>query len=195
MEADIDHYLSFYKKVVPEFTQEELSFVGSRVTVRQLNKNERYLEQGQVQTKIGFVASGLTRVFYMDTKGNEITVHFSPENSFTTDYVSFIRQQPSNYNITAIEPTQIIELQYKHIQEGYHLYPHYERFGRLVIENIFTERQKKLESFLFNTAEERYINFTKTYPGLFNRVSLTHLSSFLGIERQSLTRIRKKLLK
>jgi hypothetical protein len=37
------------------------------------------------------------------------------------------------------------------------------------------------------------MKFVKENPDLFNRVSLSHLASFLGIERQSLTRIRKKL--
>jgi hypothetical protein len=54
-------------------------------------------------------------------------------------------------------------------------------------------QQLRLESFLFQNAEQRYVNFTSKYPTLFNRVSLTDLATYLGIERQSLSRIRKSL--
>ncbi len=68
-----------------------------------------------------------------------------------------------------------------------------ERFGRLIAEAVLKFQQKRIESFLFDTAEARYLEFIKENPGLFNRVSLSHLSSYLGIERQTLTRIRQKL--
>jgi CRP/FNR family transcriptional regulator, anaerobic regulatory protein len=60
-------------------------------------------------------------------------------------------------------------------------------------EEILKMQQSRIESFLFLTAEERYLDFTMQNPDLFNRVSLTHLSSYLGIERQTLTRVRQKL--
>jgi DNA-binding MarR family transcriptional regulator len=68
-----------------------------------------------------------------------------------------------------------------------------ERYGRLVAEEVLKFQQKRIESFLFETAEQRYLNFVKEQPELLSRVSLSHLSSYLGIERQTLTRIRKKL--
>jgi DNA-binding MurR/RpiR family transcriptional regulator len=54
-------------------------------------------------------------------------------------------------------------------------------------------QQKRIEGFLFDNAETRYLDFIEENPDLFNRVSLSYLASYLGIERQSLTRIRKKL--
>jgi Mn-dependent DtxR family transcriptional regulator len=54
-------------------------------------------------------------------------------------------------------------------------------------------QQRRIESFLFENAETRYLDFIKENLDLFNRVSLSNLASFLGIERQTLTRIRKKL--
>ena len=62
--------------------------------------------------------------------------------------------------------------------------------GRFIAENVLTILSDRVESFLFNTAKERYLKFITENPELLQRVSLTHLSSFLGIERQSLSRIR-----
>jgi len=81
-----------------------------------------------------------------------------------------------------------------HIQKGYEQFPIFERYGRLIAEEVLKMQQKRIEGFLFENAETRYLEFVKENPDLFNRVSLSHLASFLGIERQSLTRIRKKLI-
>jgi hypothetical protein len=62
-----------------------------------------------------------------------------------------------------------------------------------VAEAVLSSLQKRIESFLFMNAEQRYLQFIAENPGLMQRISLTHLSASLGIERPSLSRIRKKL--
>jgi len=191
----IEYYLSFYKKLVPNFTKKELEFIKPHLEFKTLKKGEFYLKQGKVQKKLGFVTKGLLRQYYIDRKGKEITVRFTTENNFSTDYNAFIQQQSSNYYIKCLEETTLIELEYKHIQEGYLKYKNYERFGRLIAEKILIQRQKRIETLLFEKAETRYLNFLKNHPMLFNRITISHLSTYLGIERQSLSRIRKKITK
>jgi hypothetical protein len=81
------------------------------------------------------------------------------------------------------------------ILKGYEKYKGLERFGRLIAEETLKYQQKRIEEFQFLNAEERYNKFIKEYPELFNRISLTHLASFLGMKRPSLSRIRKKMAK
>ncbi len=193
MNSDIEKYLSFYLELVPTFTKTELEFIKPHLEFNTLEKGEYYLKRGQIQKKLGFVVNGLLRQYYIDLNGKEITVNFTSENNFSTDYNSFVQQISSNYNIRCLEKTTFIEIDYKHIQEGYSTYKNYERFGRLVAEKILIQRQKRIESLLFDSAEIRYKNFIKKHSNLFNRISLSHLSTYLGVERQSLSRIRKNI--
>lgn len=193
MKKAIENYLSFYQDIVSDFTEKELDFITPKLIFTKVEKNKLYLRQGDMQGKLGFVSTGLLRQYYTDSRGNNMTVDFLPENTFATDYSAFIKQVPSKFNIAVIEESMIIELDFECIQEGYSKYKNYERFGRLITEQILIKRQRRLESFLFNSAEERYITFLKHNPNLFNRISLTQLSSFLGVERQSLSRIRKRI--
>lgn len=194
MDSDIEKYLSFYLDLVPTFTNNELDFIKPYLEFKTIEKGAYYLKQGQVQKKLGFVVKGLLRQYYIDLKGKEITVNFTNEHNFSTDYNAFVQQIPSNYNIKCLEQTTIIELDYKRIQEGYLKYKNYERFGRLIAEKILIQRQKRIESLLFDSAEMRYKNFISKHSKLFNRISLSHLSTYLGVERQSLSRIRKSIL-
>jgi uncharacterized phage protein gp47/JayE len=79
------------------------------------------------------------------------------------------------------------------MQDSYSKFYLLERYGRLIAEEVLKQHQKRIESFLFENAEDRYLDFIKTFPNIHDRVSLSYLSTYLGIERQSLTRIRKKI--
>ena len=172
-----------------------MNYLESGLTVSELKSKHFYIHANTIQREIGFVYQGLLRSFFVDNKGNEITVNFSREDSYATHYTAFINRTPSKFYFQCIEPSIFVNISYEHIQTGYDKYPNFERYGRLVAEAVLQFQQKRIESFLFETAEERYLDFIKENPDLFNRVSLSHLSSFLGIERQTLTRIRQKLAK
>ncbi|MCV9389169.1 Crp/Fnr family transcriptional regulator [Reichenbachiella ulvae] len=188
-----EEYLEDYLKQYSHSSQEELDYIRPHLSFQELKKGEFYLQRGETQTQMGFVSFGLLRRYYVNEKANEITTGFVKENEFVTDYPAFIRQIPSNQNLQCLEPTLIINLPYSIIQECYDKFKNSERNGRLIAEKVLTILSDRVEGFLFNTAEERYLQFLKDHPDLMNRVSLTHLSSFLGIERQSLSRIRKNL--
>ncbi|NHA03390.1 Crp/Fnr family transcriptional regulator [Mucilaginibacter sp. HC2] len=193
MKAAIDTYLNSVKALCPQVTSAELDFLMSGLTVSNLKPKHFYMHANTVQKEIGFVFSGLLRTFYIDHEGSQISVNFLRENRYVTHYPAFITQTPSKYYFQCIEPTIVVNLPYKHIQECYNRFPNLERYGRLVAEEALKVLHRRVESFLFDNAETRYLDFIKENPNLFNRVSLSYLSSYLGIERQSLTRIRKKL--
>jgi len=193
MEPARDLYLQSLKTVCPALTDEECALFASKLTIHELKKRDTFLQAGKVQKAIGFIISGIVRSSYVDNDGNEITVGFYAEGDYATHYASFIARKPSNYTIQCLEPTLFACLSFEDMQWIYRQSPNFERYGRLVAEAILKRQQARIESFIFQTAEERYLDFIEHSPALFNRISLSHLCSFLGIERQSLTRIRQKL--
>ncbi|WP_443936664.1 Crp/Fnr family transcriptional regulator [Pedobacter sp. MW01-1-1] len=191
----VEIFLDSFRAVCPQITEDELDFVRTRVTVSEFEKRAFYLKEGQIQQSLCFIVSGLIRSYYLDEKGNEINVGFCMENEYSTDYGSFITQRPSKYYFQFLEPSLVVNLPYAVMQEGYERFKNLERYGRLITEEILKMHQARLEGFLFDKAEERYLNFVKHRAKLFNRISLTYLSSYLGIERQSLSRIRNAIVK
>ncbi|MFK8037880.1 MAG: Crp/Fnr family transcriptional regulator [Crocinitomicaceae bacterium] len=183
--------LNTYSDLAPE----ELSFILNEVTITKLDKKAFYLNAGEVQQSMGFIFKGLLRSYYIDEAGKEITVSFIKENAYASDYSAFLSSKPSKFYIQALEPCILVNLTHLSMQECYARFKNFEKYGRLVAESILVNRHNRIESFLFENAEDRYLNFVEQNEGLLNRISLTHLASYLGIERQSLTRIRKKLLK
>ena len=193
MKNAIITYLKSFQTICPNATIEELNYLESGLSVVELKAKHFFIHANTIQKEIGFLYSGLLRAFYIDNNGNEISVNFIRENRYATHYSAFITRTPSKYYFQCLEPTVLVTISYKHIQEGYEKFPIFERYGRLVAESVLKIQQKRIEGFLFDNAESRYLDLINENPDLFNRVSLSYLASYLGIERQSLTRIRKKL--
>lgn len=188
-------YQQAFLDLFSNFSRKEVDFVHSNMSIQEFAKKDFLFRSGDVQKEIGFVCKGLLRRYYINEKGNEITTGFTKEHEYATDYPSFIRQQPSKYNFACLEPSIIIKLKYDTLQEGYSKFKNSERYGRLIAEEVLSIQTDRVESFLFQNAEERYLDFLKHNKDIINRISLTHLASYLGIERQSLSRIRSKIAK
>jgi CRP-like cAMP-binding protein len=195
LEKPVNTYLNAVRTLCPNVSHTALNYLKSGLRVVELQPKHFFIHANVIQQEIGFVFQGLIRAFYIDNQGNEITVNFVQENRYATHYTAFITRTPGKYYFQCIEPIILVNLSYDHIQTGYDKFPDIERYGRLIAEEVLKFQQKRIESFLFDTAEQRYLDFIKENPDLFNRVSLSHLSSFLGMERQTLTRIRQKLAK
>lgn len=193
MKSILELFLNSTRRICPDISDRELDLFASKITFTTLNKKDIFLETGKTQKAIGFIAQGLVRSFYVDQEGNEITVGFYSDGEYATHYHSFLMQTPSKYTIQCLEPTVMVCLSFEDMQWLYQQSSTFERYGRIIAEKVLKDQQARIESFIFQTAEERYLNFTSNLPGLFNRISLSHLCSYLGIERQTLTRIRHKI--
>lgn len=195
MKEEFQKYFDSYIKLFSDSTSEELDILRPQLTIKKYKKKEFFFKNGEIQKTMGYVCKGLLRRYFVNDKGNRITTGFVKENEYATDYPAFIRQKPTKYFMECLEPSIIIELTYEDIQEGYKRFQNNEKYGRLTAEYVLTVQTDRVESFLFESAEERYLKFIKQNPEIINRISLTHLSSYLGIERQSLSRIRNKIAK
>lgn len=179
--------------IYPELSENEWAYLLDNSELLTVPSKLVIIEENKIQNHLFFLTSGLVRGFYIDEKGEETTIRFVNNFGWVTHYSALISKAPSKYVFQAMEQGEIICLPYTAVQKGYEKFKGLEKFGRLIAENVLKMQQKRIEQFQFLSAEERYLLFTENYPELFNRVSLSHLSTYLGIKRQSLTRIRKKI--
>jgi CRP/FNR family transcriptional regulator len=194
MHPSIQTYRQVIERLNPRVTEEEWYYFESGLSIKELKPRDFFIQAGKRSEMLGFVTQGLIRGYYINHLGDEVTTMFIKELEWVTDYPSLLNNKPSRYYFQCLEPTTIVKIDFDHIRIGYDRFAGFERNGRLIAEEILKAQQKRIESFQFDSAETRYLDFVKEHPDLFNRISLTHLSSYLGIERPSLSRIRKKIV-
>jgi CRP/FNR family transcriptional regulator, anaerobic regulatory protein len=188
-------FFESFKTLCPEINSDEINFLDINTHIRNLKKGDLLLKANSNQKAIAFLIKGLIRGFYYDDQGRDITISFLKENEYVTDYISFIKQVPSKYNFICLENCVVVELSFDIIQQGYKHSKTFEKYGRIIAEKNLEERIDRVEKFQFLNAKQRYIEFLNSYSDLLNRIKISHLCTYLGIERQSLTRIRKDILK
>lgn len=194
MEDAIQLYLKSYKNINPKLTDAELEFIKNNISIVKIKKKQVFIKKNDIQKSISFIYSGLIRSYFVDQNGKDINNAFFSENEFVTDYLSFIKQQKTKYTFECLEDCILISIPFETVETAYDQYENFSKFGRKITEWALEIRTNRYESFLFETAEERYLRFILENKTIINRISLSHLASYLGIERQSLSRIRTKIL-
>lgn len=180
------------KKISP-ITDSEWELFENDISEKTIIKNTFFAKPDMISNSIGFVLNGSFRTYYLDNKGLDITTHFQLENMFVVDYESFITSKNSIYYIEALENSHILYFNKKTVENLFQKSHNWERFGRIIAEQVFILYTKRFQSLLFKTAEERYLTLLKEFPEIFQRVPQYLIASYLGIKPQSLSRIRKQL--
>jgi CRP-like cAMP-binding protein len=161
---------------------------------RAYKKGEFYNEYHNVCKYLGFVLSGVFRIYRFDERtGTERNMLFFTGNQFMSPYKSFLSQQACEYYTEAMTISDTLYIHYDHLQLLYRTSPAWERFGRIFAESALHAVMTNTEGFLFKSAEERYQEMIAIHPDIFDAVPLYHIASYLGIEGPSLSRIRKRL--
>jgi CRP/FNR family transcriptional regulator, anaerobic regulatory protein len=180
------------KSFVP-LTKEEEDAFKEVIEVKQFNKKEFLLKEGQVCNKISFINSGCMRVFY-DVEGIENTIQFFFADSWYTDYGSFLTGEPALENMQALEYTEVVQIKKNDLYELYNIYPVFDRVGRVMAENAFLSLSKLNKMLTNDEPEQRYLNLFKQRPEIVERIPQHYIASYLGIKPESLSRIRKRIL-
>jgi CRP-like cAMP-binding protein len=187
----MDNLLESIENVIT-LSATEKDIVESLFKEKTYKKGDFFLEEGKVCKQVGFVTKGLLR-YYINHDGEDKTYDFAQENNFVCNYESFIPRTSSTKIIQALEDCEVFQISYDDLQLFYKSISQAERFGRIVIEQVFIQTLQDLSSFYTDTPELRYEKILKKHPDLLQRMSQYHIASYVGVKPQSLSRIRKRI--
>jgi len=173
----------------------DLDRIRSLAIPRTLRRNEFLLREGEICRYKIFIIRGLLRTFGTAADGSEHIFQFSPEHSWTLDVESYDRQQPALYNIAAIENSEVLLWAKTDFDSLLATIPSLRSFSQqLIAHNIYSSRHRLLTA-LSATPEEKYQEFTQSFPDLLARLPLHMIAAYLGISLKTLTRIRQAQLR
>ncbi|MCF6402724.1 Crp/Fnr family transcriptional regulator [Chitinophaga filiformis] len=147
---------------------------------------------GRVSSAIYFILSGIVRVFTVH-QDKEVSLDFAFPGQFSTAYASFITQQPSIVSLQAITPVNGFAFYYADLQELYKRSHAAEHTGRLLAEYQYVRKYHRELAFLQYSAKERYLQLLAEHPQVVQQIPVKYIASYLGIEPESLSRIRRGL--
>lgn len=157
---------------------------------RKLRRKQYLLQEGDVCRYTAFVEKGMLRSYSVDEKGNEHILQFAQEGWWIADLYSFLTNEPSIYNIEALEDSALLLITKPSWDALLDEIPPMERYFRLIIQNNLIATQRRLMGTMIETAEEKYVKLLQSNPECVQRVPQHMIASYLGVTRETLSRIR-----
>lgn len=173
-------------------TEEETQALKTYCTLKKTDKKELLFKEGHVCPTNYFVAKGCYRLFYVNEKGIETIVQFAIENWWIADYMSLEKQIPSPFSLQAIEPGELIVFEKQVLEELLEKVPKLERYFRIVAQRANGAAQRRIKYISELSGEERYEQFTTSFPKFVQRIPQYMLASYLGFTPEFLSKLRAK---
>ena len=179
------------KKFVP-LTQLEEGILQSYFKSKSVKKKEHLLKEGQKCTANYFILKGCLRMYYITETGTEQIVQFAIDNWWLTDYSSLDSGKPSQFNIQAVENTEVAILDNEIQEELFKKIPALERYFRIILQKAYAASVMRLRYIFTQSGEERFHHFNNSFPEFVQRVPQYMLASYLGFTPEFLSKIRAK---
>lgn len=190
MEKGFKNLLNTYVSI----NEEEWSIFQNKFRLIQVQKGEILQDSDKIAKEMNYVVSGGIRSF-LEKDGEEITWNFYFPGGIATDFKSYLIGSPSPLRFIAIDHTQIISLSQSDISELALSIPKIVVLEKVFAQHAFLDMRSRMESFLFQSPEERYQNLIRTNSILVQKLPNKDIATFLGITPQSLSRIKSRVLK
>ncbi|MGO1244996.1 MAG: Crp/Fnr family transcriptional regulator [Sphingobacterium sp.] len=189
------HPLFNYINSYASISEDDFEFVLSHFIQKTIRKKRYLLTEGEVCKYFAFIVKGAMRKYYIDEKGVEHVVDLYIENWWAGDRESFSMFTPTVYNIDACTDSEVLLISRENVLKLCNDCPAFNEFVLKLDERHSIATQKRITSSISFTAEKRYTDFVERHPYFVQRFPQHIIASYLGITKDTLSRVRKTALK
>lgn len=184
-------FLKYIHAIYPvsEALQEDLL---KRTELIELPKRTHLLREGQRADYVWMVMQGLMRSYYIKDD-QEICSSFMQEQHLVVAVNSFYQRKPGYEFIETLEDTVLARIHHDSLQQLYREHLEFNYIVRVLTERYTLRSEERLFLLRRQTAEERYLYVLEHDPELVQRVPLKYIATYLGMNLETLSRIRKKI--
>jgi CRP-like cAMP-binding protein len=166
-------------------------YLQSSLQFKKYRRNEFFLKEGQVNKYAWFLSAGLVRVWYKQGE-REVTFRLLPEGNIISEGISLNDQASSRYNIQALEDCETLYITYNDVLHLSRNYPEYVTLSLKLSEWNHELSESRRQLLYIKSMGERYQLLLRSQGSLCNRVPVKYLASYLGMESNTLSIIRKR---
>ena len=190
---DYQKHINRMSKIAP-LSDKEMKILEELHILRDYKKNTVIDRQGSISRAVYYLNKGIMSMEY-ETSSKKFVRDFIFENSPALVYPSFFLEEPSRYSIRTLTDCNVWELSKENFELGKKKIPNLEIIAYKITNLFHRNIEKRFESLIKKSAEERYVDLVKNHPKIIQSISLKMIASYLGITDVALSRIRSRLSK
>jgi CRP-like cAMP-binding protein len=174
---------------ITTLTDEQFDYFFSHFKHLNFKKGQAIISAGDSVDSEYFVISGCLKSFFINDDQKMFILQFAMPTWWTSDYSALYNRTKATANVDCISDAEVLCLsnddREKLCQE---LHP-VEHFFRWRTNRGFVATQKRLLSFMNNNVKFRYEELLNQYPELYNMVPKNLIAAYLGVSRETLSRL------
>jgi CRP-like cAMP-binding protein len=174
---------------IVSLTDEEYTFVLSHFTAKKFKKHQNIIREGEYVHNEYFLLSGLMKASHISAEGKEHILQFAMQEWWITDPQAYFNQTPATLQVDCLEDCETLFITLENREKLCREQRKLEYFFRKKTTADFIELQHRTLCLISGTAKNRYENLLSQYPGLFQRVPKSLIASYLGVTRETLSRL------
>ena len=187
-------YFDYLKKFsTMPLSGDEKAMIRRNFTPLRLKRKEYLLQAGDICMNYAFIVKGAMRMYSVDEKGLEHVIRLGLEEWWMGDRESFFNRIPSRYHIDALEPCELLCITREGDAELLHNIPAYCEMKMKLDQRLEIAHNQRLTSALTDSAGKRYADLIERYPAFAERFPQHIIASYLGINKDTLSRVKLKL--
>ncbi|NUO00832.1 MAG: Crp/Fnr family transcriptional regulator [Saprospiraceae bacterium] len=175
------------------FSDSQLTDILSRFNTLEIKRKEHILQEGEICKRVAYVEHGSFRTYSVDDNLHESVTHFSFEDWWVADLHSLENQTPTVYNIQAVEDSTIEVINRNDFFSLMEKYPKFKDGHIQLVRRSHAAMMNRIQEIRFKSVEERYLDLIQRQPQTLQRIPQQYIAAYLGIEPQSLSRLRKRI--
>jgi CRP/FNR family transcriptional regulator, anaerobic regulatory protein len=190
--------ISNFKNIFGNYTQlteSDLKICESYFEQMTSSKNTIIEEEKKIPKHLYFINEGYMRLFYYDDNGDEVTTFIASPQNFITSFLDFIHQKESSQNLECITDCKCYRIERSKLVELIDRNEKFKNFSLVIFEQAIATTNIRANDLATLTAELRYKKLLEKQPEIIQNVPVQYIASYLGIKPQSLSRIRKQMIK
>lgn len=174
---------------------DEIHFIKTLFKPINITRNTILEEQDKIPKYLYFINSGFMRLFYYDKNGEEQTTHLSKKRNFIASFSSLINQTKATENVECITDCSLLKISYVDTKTLIEKSECFKTFSVKMFENVISSSSLRANDLANLNSKERYEKLLLEKPYFLQNIPLQYIASYLGIKPQSLSRIRKQIIK
>lgn len=177
-----------FEKIVP-LTDAEFEYVLSHFVNKKFKKHQFIIQEGEIVVNDFFILNGCLKSYFTDKNGKEHILQFGMKDWWITDYQAYYNESKATITIDCIEDSELLCLSFQNREKLCAEMHKIEHFFRKKTNKRNVALQQRILSLLSNNAKEKYDQLLQLYPQLFQKVPKQLIASYLGVTRETLSRL------
>ncbi|WP_294281965.1 Crp/Fnr family transcriptional regulator [uncultured Chryseobacterium sp.] len=173
-----------------ELNEAEYELIERHFSSFKFRKHQFVIQENQHVDHMYFVSEGLLKCGLIDAAGKEHILQFACTDWWVSDFQAYFKREPSTLAVQCLSDAELIGISYTNMEALCAQLPKMEHFFRVKSNFGYVALQKRIVSLMSHSARERYDTFLNQYPELVRKISKQLLANYLGVSRETLSRLQ-----